>query len=344
MQDCFTFISERECPKMQQQTAYTNYRRRKKKHSGLSPLLFLFLFSLALAIAFVVYFSAPSPQQTAPNQSVGNFIPSSAVDPLPVKDSYPGFTKHTPEIKVSEGDLVLVDKDHPWSFPDNPELVSIYDYKTQSYFVRDTEVLLNKDVVFALNDLLDAFYENTGLQRINIVAGYRSYDNQQMLYDNSVAANGAAYTARYYMPAGSSEHHIGSAVDFALFDQSNGSSAEFTGKGEYAWIVENAWRYGFVQSYREDKTAITGISEETWHYRYIGVMHAYYIYSNELCLPEYHSYLKSYTSPEAPLEIDVEGAKYSVYYCMEGSVFVPENGSYEISGDNSGGYIITIEH
>ncbi len=38
----------------------------------------------------------------------------------------------------------------------------------------------------------------------------------------------------------------------------------------YQWLDENAYKYGFVKRYPEDKTDITGISNEPWHYRYVG--------------------------------------------------------------------------
>ena len=41
-------------------------------------------------------------------------------------------------------------------------------------------------------------------------------------------------------------------------------------KKVYQWLDENAYKYGFVKRYPEDKTDITGISNEPWHYRYVG--------------------------------------------------------------------------
>ncbi|MBT9716618.1 hypothetical protein GPK57_12150 [Anaerobutyricum hallii] len=53
------------------------------------------------------------------------------------------------------------------------------------------------------------------------------------------------------------------------------------------WLDENAYKYGFVKRYPEDKTDITGISNEPWHYRYVGTTVAKIMKEENLCLEEY---------------------------------------------------------
>lgn len=55
----------------------------------------------------------------------------------------------------------------------------------------------------------------------------------------------------------------------------------------YTWLAENSYKYGFIYRYPEDKTHITGISNELWHYRYVGVEVAEEMYKEDLCLEEY---------------------------------------------------------
>lgn len=55
----------------------------------------------------------------------------------------------------------------------------------------------------------------------------------------------------------------------------------------YSWLAENSHEYGFIQRYPDDKTEITGISYEPWHYRYVGEDVASEIYEEEICLEEY---------------------------------------------------------
>jgi hypothetical protein len=88
-------------------------------------------------------------------------------------------------------------------YPDEPELVSIYDHKDTCYFVRDMNVLIDRSVMTPLNDLMRAFYEATGIDNVNIVSGYRSYGDRQDLYDALVAReDGAAHAAMFVAQPG----------------------------------------------------------------------------------------------------------------------------------------------
>ena len=51
--------------------------------------------------------------------------------------------------------------------------------------------------------------------------------------------------------------------------------------------MDNCWRYGFILRYPKDKSDITGIIFEPWHYRYVGVKHARKIHKAGICLEEY---------------------------------------------------------
>ena len=55
----------------------------------------------------------------------------------------------------------------------------------------------------------------------------------------------------------------------------------------YFWLQENSYKYGFIFRYPGDKTDITGVAEEVWHYRYVGVEAATEMYEKGLCLEEY---------------------------------------------------------
>ena len=62
-----------------------------------------------------------------------------------------------------------------------------------------------------------------------------------------------------------------------------------TGEQVYKWLAENSYRFGFIKRYPEDKTEITGIINEPWHYRYVGKKAAAEIYRSGVCLEEYLS-------------------------------------------------------
>ena len=60
----------------------------------------------------------------------------------------------------------------------------------------------------------------------------------------------------------------------------------------FEWLQENAQDYGFVLRYPKDKQDITGITYESWHWRYVGEEHAKIMKEKGFCLEEYIEYLK----------------------------------------------------
>ncbi|MBP3269014.1 MAG: D-alanyl-D-alanine carboxypeptidase family protein, partial [Ruminococcus sp.] len=119
--------------------------------------------------------------------------------------------------------------------------------------------------------------------------------------------------------------------------------------GDYAWINENCYKYGFIERYKEDKTELTQIQPEPWHFRYVGLPHAYYITKNNLCMEEYISMLSQYVYGEHHLEFtDENGNGYEVYYVPADmgadntNIPVPAGKKYDISGNNIDGFIVTL--
>lgn len=181
---------------------------------------------------------------------------------------------------------LLVNADYPTG--DSTEgFVRVFDYMTDSYFVSGTDVLVAPEVMQPLNDMMDAFYNETGLKTVNVISGYRSYALQRELFEEKAAETGEEEAARWVSRPGYSEHHTGLAIDLGLFYEADGSSGEFDGTGDYAWFAAHAAEYGFILRYPEDKSDITGIAYEPWHFRYVGVEHAQAITEAGLTLEEY---------------------------------------------------------
>lgn len=120
----------------------------------------------------------------------------------------------------------------------------------------------------------------------NIVAvsTYRSYDYQEKIYNNYVKDKGFYYADMASARAGHSEHQTGLAVDVADFslDYDN-----FENTKEFNWMKNNAHKYGFILRYPKANFHITGFKYEPWHYRYVGINIATYIYKNRITLEEY---------------------------------------------------------
>lgn len=121
-------------------------------------------------------------------------------------------------------------------------------------------------------------------------SGYCSYQRQQTNYENKVEAfktQGMSETEaklnaeKRIEPAGCSENNAGLSVDVVS------ASAGFSSTEEYKWLVTNAYKYGFVLRYPEDKTEITGMIYQPWHWRFVGVTAATEMKEKNLCLEEY---------------------------------------------------------
>jgi D-alanyl-D-alanine carboxypeptidase len=121
-----------------------------------------------------------------------------------------------------------------------------------------------------------------------ISSAYRSLQDQQATYDSYVAECGTACANQYVLPVGASEHHTGLAVDFSsASDQCAADSDDCSlGASAVTWLADNAWRYGFIHRYPEGKQSITGVAQESWHYRYVGIVMAKAMHGSGLTYDE----------------------------------------------------------
>lgn len=124
-----------------------------------------------------------------------------------------------------------------------------------------------------------------------ITSSYRTAQTQQRLFEEEIASyksqgysndKAREIAATWVAEPGYSEHQVGLAVDI--------STADSQRQGKYVvwdWLNKNCYKYGFILRYPEDKTEITGISYEPWHYRYVGKEAAQEIFEQGICLEEY---------------------------------------------------------
>lgn len=173
-------------------------------------------------------------------------------------------------------------------------------------------------------------------------SGYRSYDFQTTLFNyrvNSRMRSGQSYSTAFYNTAlytavpGTSEHQIGLAMDVTIDGKLNGNFAD-TEAGK--WMKANAWQFGFILRYTDEKYDYTMIADEPWHFRYVGKPHAQIIFENDWCYEEYVKYLQTKGSYTYVTE---DNFVYDIIYTKDTSLEF-EN-VLSISSDNCGGYIIT---
>ena len=247
------------------------------------------------------------------------------------------------ESMIHTGDLILVNSSYAYDFEANEstiDLVNIRDAQSFYYQVEKTEYEVAGRMLPSLDQMISACDAAMGTSETGIVSAYRSYDYQQNVWNTTAEQSGEDYARAYVATPGYSEHHTGLAVDIGIF-YSDGSQGSFSESQNAVWMDEHSSEYGFIRRYAEDKVSITGISNEKWHFRYVGLPHAVYMKQNNLCLEEYLEYLRNQTNSENPLTISTSAGNYSVWYTTETSIPKP-TGDYMVSGDNIAGYIITV--
>ncbi|HCT90091.1 MAG TPA: D-Ala-D-Ala carboxypeptidase VanY [Lachnospiraceae bacterium] len=124
-----------------------------------------------------------------------------------------------------------------------------------------------------------------------ISSSYRTADKQQQILDDKLAAyenEGNSYedakelAEAWVAIPGTSEHQLGIAVDITSADREAQSPDVI-----WEWLEKHCCEYGFIVRYPEEKSDITGVINEPWHFRYVGREAAEEITKQGVCLEEY---------------------------------------------------------
>lgn len=136
--------------------------------------------------------------------------------------------------------------------------------------------------------------------RFWIASAYRSRKKQQELIDEEAAVLEAEGMGRdraleeiyrETMPAGCSEHETGLALDILVSENAAMDRSQEEAEGN-RWLRNNCQEYGFVLRYPEDKSAVTGVDYEPWHFRYVGKRAACFLQAHDLTLEEFYQLLE----------------------------------------------------
>lgn len=275
-----------------------NYRPHRRRSRRFSPILILPLLLIVILVAVLCLRGSSGGESEQPL----NTDPQSTVSPAPDTSESVSNSAATPEtsappdstesvspapsqpVKETEipWNLTLVNADHPLPegfTVETTELPNGLSYDSRAYA--------------ALIEMLEAC-EAEGLEPI-VCSAYRTVTRQTELFENKInkyLADGLSYDEAYAAAAtviaipGTSEHNLGLAADIcALSYQVLDKDQENT--AEQQWLMAHCHEYGFILRYPEDKTDITGIIYEPWHYRYVGKEAAAEIMSSGMCLEEY---------------------------------------------------------
>ena len=220
--------------------------------------------------------------------------------------------------------LVLVNRDHKLGAKKASGLTKAW----PTVPVRATDIKLEKTALAAAKKMFAAARE-AGAGSFYVTSGYHSRAAQKKIYAKAADKS-------YVQPPGFSEHETGFAADI-LADKLH--QDEFAASEPGRWLAEHSWEYGFVLRYPDDKQGATGISYESWHFRYVGTPHAWYCERNHLAFEEYIDALRS----GLRYSVRLDGTEYTVgrEKPRGGKIGVPEDQNYAVSSDNTGGYIVT---
>lgn len=152
--------------------------------------------------------------------------------------------------------------------------------------VRGTATCLTEDTA---NALIEMFEDMEALKMKPILtSGFRSRGVQESVYKKEVEAQKKKPTLYPSVARpGHSEHQLGTTFDMKSGTTDETSYEKFVSSKEYAWMVEHAHAYGFIQSYTKGTEKITGYIPEPWHWRYVGIEQAQKIHDQQVTTYEF---------------------------------------------------------
>lgn len=171
-------------------------------------------------------------------------------------------------------------------------IVNRWNELPEDYSIELTELSNGQKVDSRIYPYLQEMFDAARAEGVYPVVreGYRTEEEQQEILDDKIqtyinqgySQSRAERTAKEWVALpGTSEHQLGIAVDI------NADKSKCSNEEVYAWLAENAYKYGFILRYPLGKQEVTGTSYEPWHYRYVGEEAALEIYEQGICLEEY---------------------------------------------------------
>jgi D-alanyl-D-alanine carboxypeptidase len=221
----------------------------------------------AIAIGAIGLFRIPkivSDQVVNLPESIQNI--ANQVQPKPVTIFDP------PKYSIDEASSI-------WVVVNKQRQISTFKYKPASLAVPEFKtpkvqnpfgLQMRKEAAVAAVELATAMAE-AGKGTLILNSGFRTYKNQQGLYNRTKDTRGLAVAEKLSARPGHSEHQLGLAADFSVRGQGCVIMVCF-GKTEAGiWLAENAHEYGFILRYPKGYKPVTGFQYEPWHFRYVGI-------------------------------------------------------------------------
>ncbi|MCL2507857.1 MAG: M15 family metallopeptidase [Oscillospiraceae bacterium] len=193
--------------------------------------------------------------------------------------AYAGFNPVPVNLNIAEWSLLLMNRDYILPEDYSPALsvaASGYDTTLDARVSPRYQEMFNAAKADGITLVPLSGHRRISTQKQNFEKKITEYRNQG--YSKAEATQLAA---KIILPPGSSEHNAGLAMDICSLDTS------FENTREFKWLMDNAADYGFILRYPKNKTELTRITYEPWHWRYVGENHAKIIMERGICLEEY---------------------------------------------------------
>ena len=254
------------------------------------------LLALAVLIAFVVKSALGGKKGGSSGASQGSSTVNESVSDVQSEDPTPSYPATGPNgLDANFSQLLLVNAQNP--------LPEDYDYEGNlteipTKYINGMLKQIDKNVWPYMQAMIDAqrAAETNPKNWLYVRSPYRSYATQKMLFDQETkkwldkglsSEKAEAKAATVVTRPGTSEHNTGFSADFNIAEDSFESTPMFT------WMQEHAADYGFVLRFPKDKQEITGITYESWHYRFVGINNAKEMNRLNMCLEEYVEYMNN---------------------------------------------------
>lgn len=161
-------------------------------------------------------------------------------------------------------------------------LLGKFDYRKDTNFIKvdrkfcSKTIYLRKEVLLKFKEMYNAAIEE-GVE-LKIISGTRNFNQQKSIWERKWTANiktmdslsSVKEILKYSSMPCTSRHHWGTDIDL---NDLNNSYFEY-GKGEkvFAWLTENAHKYGFHMTYDDQSISNrTGYKLEKWHWSYMPI-------------------------------------------------------------------------
>jgi D-alanyl-D-alanine carboxypeptidase len=159
------------------------------------------------------------------------------------------------------GLLLFVDKKHALPGYVPPDLVTL---KSNTAYLTSRQGLQLRSVAEASLRRMGQAARDAGITLL-ASSTYRSFDYQVTVYARNVRALGPVEADRESARPGTSQHQLGTVVDFGSI------SASFADTAAWRFLDSHAAEYGWSLSFPDGYEDVTGYLWECWHWRYIGV-------------------------------------------------------------------------